>query len=92
VSYINDPKVDQARTQMMALSLTDTAKADAIARDLIKYVLDQAWAIPYPSPASYSIWQAWLKNYYAVSVGYMNGPNWVQWAWVDQTLKKSMGH
>ncbi len=92
VSYINDPKVDQARNQMMALSLTDTAKADAIARDLIKYILDQAWAIPYPSPASYSIWQAWLKNYYAVSAGYMNGPNWVQWAWVDQSLKKSMGH
>jgi peptide/nickel transport system substrate-binding protein len=93
ISYVKDARIDQARTQMMALSLTDTGKADAIHKDLLKYVLDQAWAIPYPSPATYSIWQPWLKNYYATSsVGYMNGPNWVQWAWVDQTLKKSMGH
>jgi peptide/nickel transport system substrate-binding protein len=92
VSYIDDPKVNEARPKMMALSLTDPVKADGIYRELLKYVLDQAWAIPYPSPASYSLWQPWLKNYYAVAAGYMNGPNWVQWAWVDQSLKKSMGH
>jgi peptide/nickel transport system substrate-binding protein len=92
-SYIDDAQVNAASIQMQALSLTDTAKADAIYKDLMKYVLGQAWAIPYPSPASYTVWQAWLKNYYGTfSVGYMAGPNWTKWAWIDQPLKKSMGH
>jgi peptide/nickel transport system substrate-binding protein len=92
-SYIDDAKVNAASIQMQALSLTDTAKADAIYKDLMKYVLGQAWAIPYPSPPSYTVWQAWLKNYYgSFSVGYMAGPNWTKWAWIDQPLKKSMGH
>ena len=94
-SYINDQQVTTASTQMQALSLTDPAKADAIYKDLMKYVLAQAWAIPYPSAASYTLWQPWLKNYYGTGVGgvgYLDGPNWTQWAWVDQALKKSMGH
>jgi peptide/nickel transport system substrate-binding protein len=92
-SYVNDPKVDEARTKMMALSLTDTAQADKIHKELMKYALDQAWAIPFPSPVSYTIWQPWLRNFYGISsVGYMNGFNSIQYAWVDQALKKSMGH
>ena len=95
-SYVaDDPKVIDARTRMMALSLTDTAQADAIHKELMKYVLDQAWMIPTPSAGNYTLFQAWLKNYYGTGVGgvgYMNGPNWTQFAWVDQNLKKSMGH
>jgi len=92
-SYVNDAQVNTASTQMQALSLTDPAQADGIYKNLMKYVLAQAWAIPYPSSASYTLWQPWLKNYYgSFSVGYMDGPNWAQWAWIDQPLKKSMGH
>jgi len=92
-SYINDPKVDEARTKMMALSFKDNQAADAIHKELMKYVLDQAWTIPMPSPVSYTMWQPWLKNYYGnTTVGYINEPNWTQWAWVDQNLKNSMGH
>ncbi len=61
----------------------------------MKYVLDQAWMIPTPSAGNYTLFQAWLNNYYGTGVGgvgYMNGPNWTQFAWVDQNLKKSMGH
>jgi peptide/nickel transport system substrate-binding protein len=91
-SYVNDPKVDEARTRMMALSVKDDPAADKIHKELMKHVLDQAWTIPYPSPVSYTLWQPWLKNYYGnTSVGYINEPNWVQWAWVDQTMKGSMG-
>jgi len=92
-SYINDPLVNEARTKMMALSFKDNQAADAIHKELMKYVLDQAWAIPMPSPVSYTMWQPWLKNYYGnTTVGYINEPNWTQWAWVDQNLKNSMGH
>jgi peptide/nickel transport system substrate-binding protein len=77
----------------MALSFKDNQAADAIHKELMKYVLDQAWTIPMPSPVSYTMWQPWLKNYYGnTTVGYINEPNWTQWAWVDQNLKNSMGH
>lgn len=51
ISYVNDPKIEAAQTQMMSLSLTDPVQADKLYKELMKYVLDQAWAIPYPSPA-----------------------------------------
>jgi peptide/nickel transport system substrate-binding protein len=92
-SYINDPVVNEAREKMMALSIVDDPAADKVHRELMKYVLAQAWVIPMPGGVSYSLWWPWLKNYYGpLSVGYMNTDNWVTWAWVDQALKKSMGH
>jgi peptide/nickel transport system substrate-binding protein len=91
--YIDDPVVNEARDKMIALSIVDDPAADAIHRELMKYVLAQAWIIPMPGGVSYSLWWPWLKNYYGpLSVGYMNTDNWVTWAWVDQDLKKSMGY
>jgi peptide/nickel transport system substrate-binding protein len=92
-SFISDPKVEEARTKMMALSFKDNKSADALHKELMKYVLEQAWVIPMPSPVSYAMWQPWLKNYYGnTTIGYINEPNWTQWAWVDNGLKKSLGH
>jgi peptide/nickel transport system substrate-binding protein len=91
-SYVpTDPVVEKAKAQMQALAVTDTGKADKIHKELMKYVLDQAWAIPYPAPANYTLWWPWLKNYPGItSVGYINEPNWAQFAWVDQNLKKNL--
>jgi peptide/nickel transport system substrate-binding protein len=91
--YINDPKVNEARDKMMALSIVDDPAADAIHRELMKYVLAQAWIIPMPGGVSYDLWWPWLKNYYGpLSVGYINTDNWVTWAWIDTDLKRSMGY
>jgi len=92
-SYVNDPKVNEARDKMMVLDVIDEAAADAIHRDLMKYVLAQCWAIPQSGGVTYYLWWPWLKNYYGpTSYGYINTDNWVIWASVDQTLKRSMGH
>jgi peptide/nickel transport system substrate-binding protein len=91
--YIDDPVVNEAKAKMEAVSVRDDPAADAIHRELMKYVLAQAWAIPSPGGVSYSLWWPWLKNYYGpLSVGYMNTDNWATWAWVDTALKKSMGY
>ena len=91
-SYVPpDPTVEKAKAQMQALAVTSPAEADKIHKELMKYVLDQAWAIPYPAPANYVLWWPWLKNYYGItSVGYIDEPNWTLFAWVDQSLKKSI--
>ncbi len=93
-SYINDPTVNAAREKMMALSVKDDPAADKLHRELMKYVLAQAWAVPMPGGVSYGLWWPWLKQFYGGrgGWGYMNTDNWVTWAWVDQNLKKSMGH
>lgn len=92
-SYINDPKVVEAKDKMLALSVVDDKAADAIHRELMKHVLAQAYVIPMPGGTTYSLWWPWLKNYYGpISVGYINTDNWVAWAWIDQDLKKSMGY
>ncbi len=91
--YIDDPVVNKARDEMMALSVRDDAAADKIHRELMKYVLAQAWAVPGSGGVSYSLWWPWLKNYYGpMSLGYMNTDNWVIWAWVDTALRRSMGY
>jgi peptide/nickel transport system substrate-binding protein len=62
-SYVgDDPKVEEARTKMLALALTDAAQADKIHKELMKYVLDQAWMIPTPGPVTYTLFQSWLRT------------------------------
>jgi hypothetical protein len=93
-AYIDDPVVNEARAKMMALSVKDDPAADKIHRELMKYVLAQAWNVPMPGGVTYGLWWPWLKQFYGGrgGWGYMNTDNWVTWAWVDQPLKKSMGH
>jgi hypothetical protein len=65
--------------------------ADSIHRELMKYVLDQAWAIPFPKAPGYRLWWPWLKNYRnEFSIGYWNEGNWAKWVWIDQDLKEQM--
>ena len=93
-SYVNDPKVNEARDKMLPLDVKDDPTADAMHRDLMKYVLAQRWVIAPPTGPSYGLWWPWLKQFYGsrLGYGYINTDNWVIWAWVDQNLKRSMGH
>jgi peptide/nickel transport system substrate-binding protein len=92
-SYIDDPKCNAALAEMSPLSITDPPKAAAIHKELVKYILDQAWAIPTPAPPNYVFWWPWIKNFQGeYSIGRNNSLNFTMYVWVDQALKKSMGH
>jgi len=57
------------------------------------YALEQAWAIWLPAYYSYTMWWPWLQGYHGEStVGYDEQELWTQYFWIDQALKKSMGH
>jgi peptide/nickel transport system substrate-binding protein len=93
MSYIDDPVCWDAKDRMMELSIMDPAAADAINKELMAYVLDQAWEIPTPAAPGYHFWWPWVKNYDGeLSLGYDNGYNYTKYIWVDQNLKKSMGY
>jgi len=91
---IQDPYIGEMYDKLQrAIVYEGQAVAMAMHRELMKYVLDQAWAIPYPKAPGYTMWWPWLKNYHGeFSVGNWNEGNWVKWVWIDQELKKSMGY
>lgn len=93
MSYINDPKVEEAHKKMQRLALTDLSAAHRVNKELMKYVLDQVWAIPSPRGVNYTFWWPWLRNYSGEEgIGYGNSGSWAQFVWTDQEMKKSMGY
>ena len=78
---------------MQAIYLTDQTAAMKIYRESMKYVLDQAYAIPAPQYPLTTFFWPWLKNFSGEqSVGYFMYDSWTTWAWLDQKLKSSMGY
>jgi peptide/nickel transport system substrate-binding protein len=89
---VNDPYVEEMVAKSQAQAVTDFRGAMKITKELMKYVLDQAYCIPTPRYPQEVFWWPWLKNYSGeISVGYFPGDSWVRYIWVDQALKKSMG-
>ena len=93
MSYVDDPVCVEAKDKMMKLSMIDVAQADAVNKELMKYVLDQAWAIPTPATPLNNFWWPWIKNYHGeASLGYNNDFNYTKYIWMDTALKESMGY
>ncbi len=89
-SYVNDPVLNKARDDMMA-AYPDEATVDKIHREILPYVMEQAYVIPLPGPYYYRFWWPWVKNYSGeASLGYYNTFNFAKYVWIDQELKQSI--
>ena len=78
---------------MQSVYLVDPKAPMATFKDSMKYVLDQAYVISRPMYPLTNFWWPWVKNYTGeYSVGYIMNDSWAQWVWIDQALKRSMGH
>jgi peptide/nickel transport system substrate-binding protein len=89
-SYVDDPVLNRARDQMLA-AYPDEAAVDKIHREILPYLLEQAYVIALPASYNYRFWWPWVKNYSGeASVGYYNVLNYTKYIWIDQELKKSM--
>ncbi len=90
-----DSKVEEAKSQMRELILLGKQlEAMNVHKELMKYVLDQAWYIPGVT-VGYRItfWWPWLKNYHGEDmVGYHNMNEWTKYVWINEGFKKSMGY
>ncbi len=92
MSHVNDPvgtdpTIENAYNIQSQTVMVDYPTADKALKDVIPYILEQAFLIQMPAPWGYRVWQPWLKNYY----GEPQLKWWLQYAWVDQDLKTSMG-
>jgi ABC-type transport system substrate-binding protein len=90
--FVNDPTIDPIRTRIQtAVMQGNQSEADKIYKELMKYVYDQAWAIPYPNVMMRAFWWPWVKNYHGeFGTGYYNYNNHTAWIWIDQNLKEQM--
>jgi peptide/nickel transport system substrate-binding protein len=83
-SYVNDPVINDATKEILKYVPINMPEADRIHRELMPYIVEQAYYIPLPAPYYYTIWWPWLKNDYG------ENPHFARYFWIDQELKKSM--
>ncbi len=89
-SYVDDPRLNKARDDMVA-AYPDEAQVDKIHRELMPYLLEQAYVLALPASYQYRFWWPWVKNYSGeASLGYYNLLNYTKYIWIDQEMKNSM--
>ncbi len=91
---VNDPIVNEARSGMMSFeAFKDQALRDTIMKKIAVYENEQVYKITTPVPDIFVVWQPWVKNYRGEDrLGSGGKYDWTRFIWVDQALKKSMGH
>ncbi len=91
---VDDPRVNEAYINCVATAVTDRAENVRLSKDILQYVMDQAYTIEPPLPYSYIGWWPWIKGYNGEVIlgGRPNQNNFPKYIWIDQELKESMGH
>ena len=91
---INDERVKEAYVQCVATAVSDRAENVRLAKDILQYVMGQAYTLETPLPYSYIGWWPWVNGYNGEMImgGRPNQNNYPKYIWIDQALKKSMGY
>ena len=87
----SDPEFDKKMD--VVYQEPDEEKRKKMLREMTTHILDQAPYIWLPTPYVYSAWWPWVKNYQGeLRAGAVRpGPIYAR-IWVDQEMKKKMGH
>jgi peptide/nickel transport system substrate-binding protein len=90
-SMHSDPKFDAKMNEVY--KTRDETKRKQLLRELTIEIMDKAPYVWLPTPYVYAAWWPWVKNYGGeMSVGSIRpGPIYAR-IWIDQELKKKMGH
>jgi peptide/nickel transport system substrate-binding protein len=91
ISYVNDPpgsdpRIEKAFEDQTKVINVDFAECDRLMKDVIPYILSQAFLVPTPADYVHRVWQPWIKDYYGESSAKL----WLPFVWVDQDLKEQM--
>ena len=90
---VADPVAIKTYDEMQKYVFLNQPKADELYRQLVPYLMEQAYVIPRPVPYSATIWQPWIRNYHGEKPsGALVVDMWPQQVWVDQEMKKKMGY
>jgi hypothetical protein len=94
LSFLSDPLIESTKTGMLdAFAAGDQTEVDRLFKELLPYVMEQAFCIQSPVPYTYTVWWPWLKGYHGESSpGICNEFRWAKYVWIDNALKRSMGY
>jgi len=92
LSRVEDPWLTEKYEEIQANFLQPEVRAAAL-KEAVPFILDKAWYIEPPNIITSVFWQPWLKRYHGeYCCGYTQFNGWVRYCWIDQDLKKEMGH
>jgi peptide/nickel transport system substrate-binding protein len=96
-SHINEDysvtEIEEAYAQIAQLAGTNEPEIMRIHRELMPWLVEQAYCIPGVVPEYYTFWWPWVNNYYGTyAVGYYNYYGSAKYCWLDQDLKEAMGY
>jgi peptide/nickel transport system substrate-binding protein len=84
-------QIEEAYAETVKYAGTDEAAMMKIHRELMPWLLEQAYCLPNAISDYYNLWWPWLNNYYGTySPGYYNYDGWVKYGWIDRDLKYEM--
>lgn len=84
-------EIEEAYAEIITYAGTDEAAMMRINRELMPFLLEQAYVIPNVIPTLYMLWWPWLKNNYGTyACGYYNLGATVKYSWLDRDMKFEM--
>jgi hypothetical protein len=93
VSFYENERTRAAYIEINKWVGKDDAKWTQLLREIYPFIIEQAVGIWLPVPHKFRVWWPWVKGYHGeYNVGYDNTFAYLQYIWVDEALKKSMGY
>ena len=90
---IDDPYFDGLKDSIAKWVLKDPDKMLAAKKAANVHELGLAWGIFMPAQYQYFLWYPWMVNYHGVNwLGGAGTWDWTKGVFIDQNMKKSMGH
>ncbi|MFC1954395.1 ABC transporter substrate-binding protein, partial [Chloroflexota bacterium] len=93
LSYIDEPYIMDAvaRYHVAWLEGNEAERIRISREEVIKPVIEEAWAVGMPASRTVTFWWPWIIGYDGQSAGaFQSFPS--QYLWIDQELKKEMGY
>ena len=93
VAQWETPTARDYYNKIQAVLFKNPAEMNRLLKEFGPYVLEQAVGVWLPTADYYSLWQPWVKNYNGEDwLSYSHFDEFMQYIWVDQDLKKSLGY
>ena len=90
-AMVDDPKLEDMYNKITD-AFFDVPKREALMSEANLYIIDRVDYYVPPQGYQYYFWWPWLKGYHGeLGLGVASG-YWQKYIWVDQELKKEMGH
>jgi peptide/nickel transport system substrate-binding protein len=91
-SHINEDysvtEIEDAYAEIVQYAGTNEAEMMRLHKELMPWLLEQAYVINNVVPDYYTFWWPWVKNYYGVyACGYYSYWNAAKYYWIDEELK-----